>query len=115
MGQPRILECEPSQVNGYGIDTRLLARKHRVQTSATILPIRPNGERPALHTPGATPALTEADVDMTAIETADVLHIGGPDVLGPFAGQPLRRVAESAWRTGAIVTMDVLPPCDHKV
>src|SRR3954464_3904686 len=33
----------------YGIDTSGLKRKAGVQTSATMLPIRPNGERPALH------------------------------------------------------------------
>ena len=36
----------------HGVDTSGLARKTGVQTSATILPIRPNGERPALHVPG---------------------------------------------------------------
>jgi sugar/nucleoside kinase (ribokinase family) len=115
IGDDRLGDFLTGVLNGYGIDTRLLARKHGIQTSATILPIRPNGERPALHTPGATSKLTEADIDLQAIRNADALHIGGPDVLGPFAGQPLRRVAESAWRTGVIVTMDVLSPCDQKV
>ena len=32
----------------HGVDTAGLVRKPGVQTSATILPIRPNGERPAL-------------------------------------------------------------------
>ena len=35
----------------HGIDTSGLGRKPGVQTSATILPIRANGERPALHVP----------------------------------------------------------------
>src|SRR3984893_4044769 len=77
-----------SVLGSYGIETRLLARKPGVQTSATMLPIRPNGERPALHTPGATASLTRADVDLDIIATADVLHVGGPDVLGRFAGAP---------------------------
>jgi sugar/nucleoside kinase (ribokinase family) len=96
----------------HGIDTRLLARKPGVQTSATILPIRANGERPALHTPGATARLAEADIDLAAIETADVLHVGGPDVLGRFAGEPLRRVLEFARDKGVTTTMDVLSPGD---
>jgi hypothetical protein len=37
----------------YGIDTSGLRRKGAVQTSASMLPIRPNGERPALHALGA--------------------------------------------------------------
>ena len=39
---------------GYQIDTSGLVSKTGAQTSATILPIRPNGERPAWHVPGAT-------------------------------------------------------------
>ena len=41
--------------SGWNLDTGGLSRKRGVQTSATILPIRANGERPALHVPGATP------------------------------------------------------------
>jgi sugar/nucleoside kinase (ribokinase family) len=96
----------------YGIETRLLARKPGVQTSATMLPIRPNGERPALHTPGATSSLAQADVDLDVIATADVLHVGGPDVLGRFGGQPLRGVLEFARSRGVTTTMDVLTPGD---
>ena len=101
-----------SVLGSYGIETRLLARKSGVQTSATMLPIRPNGERPALHTPGATSSLTQADVDMATIATADVLHVGGPDVLGPFGGEPLRSVLEFARSRGVTTTMDVLTPGD---
>jgi sugar/nucleoside kinase (ribokinase family) len=77
-----------------------------------MLPIRPNGERPALHTPGATASLTRADVDLDTIATADVLHVGGPDVLGRFAGEPLRGVLELARSRGVTTTMDVLTPGD---
>lgn len=96
----------------HGVETRLLARKPGVQTSATMLPIRPNGERPALHTPGATSSLTLADVDLDTIAGANVLHVGGPDVLGAFGGRPLRTVLESAKSRGVTTTMDVLTPGD---
>ena len=36
-----------------GIDTSLLVRRDDVQTSASVLPIRPDGERPAFHVVGA--------------------------------------------------------------
>ena len=48
----------------HGVDTGGLIRKSGAQTSATILPIRPNGERPALHVPGATRLLDLADIDL---------------------------------------------------
>ena len=42
----------------YGDNTSGLVRKPGVQTSATMLPIRPNGERPALHVIGANGEMT---------------------------------------------------------
>src|SRR3712207_8173663 len=55
----------------YGIDTIGLRRKPRVQTSATMLPIRPNGERPALHVLGANAEFTAEDVDFGAIRSEE--------------------------------------------
>jgi sugar/nucleoside kinase (ribokinase family) len=112
IGDDRLADFLTLVLDGYGIDTRLLARKPGVQTSATILPIRANGERPALHTPGATPSLTAADIDLSVIETANVLHVGGPDVLGRFSGEPLLRVLEFARGNGITTTMDVLSSRD---
>ncbi len=112
IGDDLLADFLTSVLDGHGIDTHLLARKRGVQTSATILPIRANGERPALHTPGATSRLTEADIDLTAIATADVLHVGGPDVLGRFAGEPLERVLEFARDKQVTTTMDVLASRD---
>ena len=108
VGDDLLADFLTAVLDSHGIDTHLLARKQGVQTSATILPIRANGERPALHTPGATSSLTEADIDLAAVETADVLHIGGPDVLGRFSGEPLLRVLEFARSKGITTTMDVL-------
>src|SRR3954447_26212608 len=36
-----------------GVDTSLLVRRDEAPTSASVLPIRPNGDRPALHVVGA--------------------------------------------------------------
>ncbi len=38
----------------HGIDCHLMQRIEGVETSATILNVRPNGERPALHARGAS-------------------------------------------------------------
>ena len=94
VGDDQLADFLMSVLRKYGIETRLLARKPGVQTSATMLPIRPNGERPALHAPGATALLTLADIDLDTIAAASVLHVGGPDVLGAFGGEPLRTVLD---------------------
>jgi sugar/nucleoside kinase (ribokinase family) len=101
-----------SILDRYGVDTSRLARKPGQRTSATILPIRPNGERPALHMPGATSLLEPADIDLDVIAAARVLHVGGPDVLGRFGGEPLCQLLEFARSRGVTVTMDLLTPGD---
>lgn len=108
IGDDHLGEYLVSTMRGHGIDVDGLARKAGVQTSATILPIRANGERPALHCPGATALLDPADIDMAAVRGADVVHVGGPDVLGPFGGEPVRAVLNEARRYGAVTTVDVL-------
>ena len=45
-----------------GIDTSLLVRRDDVQTSASVLPIRPNGDRPAFHVIGANGSYGPDDV-----------------------------------------------------
>ena len=46
------------------------------QTSATVLPIHPNGDRPSLHARGASRFLELGDVDLDAIASAETLHVG---------------------------------------
>jgi sugar/nucleoside kinase (ribokinase family) len=112
IGRDRLGEFLLAVLEDHGIDTRHLTRKEGAQTSATMLPIRPNGERPALHVPGATPQLERGDVDLGAIGPIGLLHVGGADVLGDFAGHPLRDILIEARAAGAITTLDVLAPGD---
>jgi len=75
-------------LTSHGIDTGGLVRTAAAQTSATILPIRPNGERPALHVPGATRLLRLADIDLTGLVGFDAVLLGGPDALAGLSGAP---------------------------
>jgi sugar/nucleoside kinase (ribokinase family) len=92
----------------YGIDTSGLRRKQTVQTSATMLPIRPNGERPALHVIGANAELSEDDVDFEAIAHARHLHFGGTFLMPKLDGPPTARILEFARTRGVPTTLDVL-------
>ena len=95
---------------GHGVDTGGLGRKRGVQTSATILPIRRNGERPALHVPGATSLLELADIDLDRI-TAEP---GAAHRRAGRARPDRRRRAGAGDRRGraggALVAVDVLHP-----
>jgi sugar/nucleoside kinase (ribokinase family) len=95
-------------MQSYGIDTHGLRRKEGVQTSATMLPIRPNGERPALHVPGANGELVWEDLDLEAIANADVLHVGGTSLMPKFDGEPTVRVLKYAKEQGVTTTFDLV-------
>jgi sugar/nucleoside kinase (ribokinase family) len=92
------------------VETAGLVRKKGIQTSATILPIRPNGERPALHVPGATRLFEQADIDLEHIRNSRALLIGAPDALAGMTGAELAEVAQKAKSHGALVAVDVLHP-----
>jgi sugar/nucleoside kinase (ribokinase family) len=94
----------------HGVETAGLVRKKGVQTSATILPIRPNGERPTLHVPGATRLFSRADIDLEHIRGSRALLIGAPDALAGMTGEELAEVARAARDHGALVAVDVLHP-----
>lgn len=92
----------------FGVDTTGLKRKPGVQTSATMLPIRPNGERPALHVLGANAELTAEDVDLDAIGKARHLHFGGTYLMPKLDGAPTARILAHAQSRGVPVTLDLI-------
>jgi sugar/nucleoside kinase (ribokinase family) len=92
-----------------GIDTSLLLRRDGVVTSATVLPIRPNGDRPALHVIGANGTYTADDAPSDAIAESDFLHFGGPEFMG---GEAAAGVLKHARDNGVVTAADVLAPGD---
>src|SRR6266513_1777320 len=50
-----------------GVDTSLLVRRDEVHTSASVLPIRPNGDRPAFQVIGANQAYGADDAPFDEI------------------------------------------------
>jgi sugar/nucleoside kinase (ribokinase family) len=94
----------------HDVDTSGLVRKAGAQTSATILPIRPNGERPAWHVPGATTLLELADLNLTRLGSCDAVLLGGPDALTGLTADDLTAVVGAARQAGALVAIDVLYP-----
>ena len=79
-----------------------------VQTSSTMLPIRPNGERPALHVPGANAEFSLDDVDFDLLKTCDYLHVGGTPLMPTIDGEPLSHVFRFAREHGITTTYDLL-------
>ena len=89
----------------FGVDTSMIVRRADVQTSATVLPIRSNGDRPAFHVIGANGTYGPDDVDDAALADAEFVHIGGPEFMGgEKAGEILGRARDG----GAVTSADVL-------
>jgi sugar/nucleoside kinase (ribokinase family) len=93
-----------------GVDAALLVRREDVQTSSTVLPIRPNGERPALHVIGANATFGPDDVPTESLEGISNLHIGAPEFMGGEAAASLLARARAA---GAVTSADILAPGDQ--
>jgi glutamate-1-semialdehyde 2,1-aminomutase len=110
LGDDLLADIVLAAMRRHGVDTSGLVRKSGVQTAATILPIRPNGQRPALHVPGATARLELTDVDLDQVRRSRALLVGAPDALGPIVGDGLAQVVAAARAGGALVAVDVLHP-----
>jgi sugar/nucleoside kinase (ribokinase family) len=99
-----------------GVDASLLLRLAG-STSATILPIRPNGERPALHVPGANAIFNAMDLtneQREAVLSASAIHVGGLDAMPAMDPEVIGQLVATARRNGALVTMDVLRNGDRR-
>ncbi len=93
-----------------GIDTSHLVRRDDVQTSASVLPIRASGERPALHAIGANAAYGPDDAPWEAIAASTHLHLGGPEFMG---GEAAARILSFARKNGVTTSADILAPGDQ--
>lgn len=92
-----------------GVRITGLVRKDGHQTSASVLPVRPNGDRPAWHCIGANGAFTLDDLPPDLLEGVTHLHLGGPEFLGGDAAGELLARARAA---GVTTSLDILAPGD---
>ena len=109
VGGDPLAETLLALLRAEGVDVSGLVRKDDQQTSASVIPVRPNGDRPAWHCIGANGAFTLEDLDLSALDGITHLHLGGPEFLGGEAAGQLLAHARS---TGAVTSLDVLAPGD---
>ncbi len=90
-----------------GVDTSALVRREGVQTSASVLPIRPDGSRPAFHVVGANASYGPDDAPWDQIAAASHLHLGGPEFMG---GEAAAKILSFAREQGTVTSADILAP-----
>src|SRR4051794_18661858 len=109
IGSDAVGEMLAGLLERSGIDTSHLVRRDDVQTSASVLPIRPSGERPALHVIGANATYGPDDAPWDAIAAATHLHLGGPEFMG---GEAAAKILSFAHDHGVVTSLDSLAPGD---
>jgi sugar/nucleoside kinase (ribokinase family) len=110
IGSDAVGDMLASLLKRAGVDTSRLVRRDDVQTSASVLPIRPSGERPALHVIGANATYGPDDAPWDEIAGSTHLHIGGPEFMG---GEAAARILAHAREHGVTTSADILAPGDQ--
>lgn len=108
VGQDEKADFVVAAMEKLGIDTSAMQRLEGVPTSATILNVRPNGERPALHVRGAS---DHFDVDAAAYDAvfdAPIIHLGGTGLLRRLDGARSVELLRQAKARGRTVTFDLI-------
>ena len=99
----------------HGIDISGMQRLKGVPTSATILNVRPNGDRPALHVRGASDHFDVPEEVYDQVFDAPIIHLGGTGLLKKLDGEPSERLLREAKRRGRTVTFDLIATDQHTI
>ncbi len=110
VGDDELGEVLVTLLNGFGVDTSHFVQRDGVQTSASVLPIRPDGSRPAFHVVGANAAYASADAPWETIAEADCLHLGAPEFMG---GEEAAKILVHAREHDVLTSADLLAPGDQ--
>ena len=92
----------------HGIDISAMQRLAGVPTSATILNVRPNGERPALHVRGASDHFDVPKAMYDQVFEAPIIHLGGTGLLRKLDGPASVTLLREAKARGRTVTFDLI-------
>jgi sugar/nucleoside kinase (ribokinase family) len=92
----------------HGVDISAMQRLTGVPTSATILNVRPNGDRPALHMRGASDHFDVPPAMYDAVFDAPIVHLGGTGLLRRLDGPASVTLLREAKARGRIVTFDLI-------
>ena len=92
----------------HGVDVSAMQQLNGVPTSATILNVRPNGDRPALHVRGASDHFDIPSSMYDQVFDAPIVHLGGTGLLQKLDGARSESLLAEAKRRGRIVTFDLI-------
>jgi len=88
------------------VDTSAIKKDTDAGTSATMVMVDPDGERRFVHYIGANACLTFDDVELSTIDRAAILHIGGCFVMPGLDGEPTLSLLRHARQVGVTTFLD---------
>ena len=104
-----------STLEKFGVDTIGFERLKGIPTSSTILNIRTNGERPALHLRGACDHFLPPPKDKINIFDCNVFHLGGTGLLKKLDGPVSVQLLKDAKENGCITTWDLIGATEQTI
>ncbi len=97
-----------NRLEQFNVDCTHMARLEGVETSATILNVRPNGERPALHCRGASDHFEVSDHSLAEVLDCRFFHLGGTGLLAKMDGAPSAKLLKAAQEADCVTTWDLV-------
>jgi len=95
-------------LDARGVDRRAVVRDSTAPTSATVVLVRPDGERTFLHNPGADGTLNVAELDTDLLYAARAFHVAGALVMEALDGEPFASLLAGAKRRGLLTSLDTV-------
>jgi sugar/nucleoside kinase (ribokinase family) len=97
-----------------GIEARGLRRTDRASTCSCLVLINSRGERTFFYHGGANDLFSMEDIDMSLVEEASLVHVGGTYLLPRFDGDGASALFAAARSSGKLTSMDVTWDTDDR-
>lgn len=108
VGQDVMGDVLVRMMTDHGLNTDLIQRDPEVQTSCSMLPIRPDGARAAFFVPGTSATFLPTESEIDRILDARIVHLGGTGLLAAFDGEPSLDLLKRAKALGRTTVFDLI-------
>ncbi len=96
------------ELKKYLVGTKGVRRDQTTGTSATMVMVRPDGERSFIHYLGANARLRPKDIDFGLVQKSSILHFAGTFVLPGIDGEPSVALLRKARAAGVMIFLDTV-------
>jgi sugar/nucleoside kinase (ribokinase family) len=97
-----------TQLKSHKVGTKGVQRDPTTGTSATMVMVRPDGERSFVHYLGANARLLPGDIDFGLIKKSSILHFAGSFVLPGLDGEPTVALLRKTRAAGVTIFLDTV-------